>query len=1032
MTLMETRSEFSACVVCEDNRRITWGYLLLKKFNPVFIISSDESRKLTPQLKKGEIIGKDELPNFFHVIFVHEADEKILDDLEIAWNYLFKFTSSGNPSVKEGELPIYRKNKTNGSQDLGVTDKDIEEAFAFITKQRDILPAMCLPTVNLDEKQEIKSAEQRQRVRNQWFSLLKIDRAQNVKDYEDMYSSLGGIKPIVYVIDDYNNYVDVCQEGIYEPKPDISPQDVAQYFLENAAEKYLLAKFEEIMRGFCLMLNNLSLLFTLKTPKIKLDLEQSGSDAIGDVLEFEVIKKDRSQIAAFIVDLEWIPPRAESSIDKPGSKMGHLGIDILSQIYPEIPCFIFTGLRHFEEMKEGLARGAYWGFNKEESHHYVNESAASQQMSEQLTSFSLKQHLTRAVNVRYSCYQELAFPHQLKIDPSIPAWQKLIDKLQIKLDDQCFQQQALKKLIAFLLPTATRVEPVKVLAAGKSQAQATFFVSPISQKDKLATRFIKIGPWFSIQKEYLAYKRVIQPRLNTYTANIIQKPILTEGDDGQMPWSALMYSLAGFPEDYNQLKSLNELFEQQMAAPPGDTFLLTCLQNTLLNVLLPLYQSGISQPVKPQPLWCWLGDVLPPLYTGVLIPLTMTSPDALDEKQATFAIASKAGPGIEDSEVWKNAKDLLKDLDFKLSEQRRDCIGYQDPSRINLETDNILKPPYKQILLCDWHLVDAQWAEKDSDPGKITLVHPDLGMRISLCGQSKDIRLRFGATWIRPGMSVNVLVCFDTQNQEFEKIKKKINEKFSSFNWVSQYRAKEDNFQLLLSNFQTVNQLPDRYLPSPFEIFGPGNEGPIAYNDTITARGGPIHGDLNLHNLLYAANETVGWLIDFESVKEAGMIAFDLAKLEVEIWNHHLSPYLIELAPLSPVSKGADLCYQLLCSCLQALSFSRNERDFFTVAMKKHLDKLDPDLEGLWEPIIQALKAIKTIRNFGLEKCHLQASELKWALAAYFFKAIKFESESKNFDNSYSGAAIFAFIASAWHLGDALGTMDPQKKRRSR
>ncbi|MGL4500709.1 MAG: hypothetical protein ACRCU2_16695, partial [Planktothrix sp.] len=188
----------------------------------------------------------------------------------------------------------------------------------------------------------------------------------------------------------------------------------------------------------------------------------------------------------------------------------------------------------------------------------------------------------------------------------------------------------------------------------------------------------------------------------------------------------------------------------------------------------------------------------------------------------------------------------------------------------------------------------------------------------------------------------------------------------------------------------------------------------LPHHYTLSAHPGPIHGDLNLNNILYSASETVGWLIDFELVKEQGMMAFDLAKLEVEIWNHHLSPYLAVLATLSP-SPHASSCYQLLCWSLQALDFPGDETEFFITKAKLFQEDANSS-SPLFIPVINGLKVVKIIRNFGLKNCKLTHEELKWALASYFFNTIKFHSQSKRFNQFSDCSAIFSFIASAWHL----------------
>ncbi len=1032
---MFSDTNLTACIVCGDqnpeSRIFKLVKLLLdsKKFNEVYLVSSTTKppKQFAPKditaerVLGGQSISRDRLPQSVAVAFVHDSDtEKLWKPVWTGTDrkaqFVFKFTTSGDPDVEGEELPICRKNEEDN---LGIAASDIEEVVAYVTQQRKPLPSICFPAIELSKKQEIVSPKQRQIIWERLFSWLKKYDLKKMAHYEGIYHLIGWPKPTIYVFDDYNNYI-LFEEGVYTPNPHLT-EEVAIYYC-GAEKREDFQK--EVLAGFCLMLNNLSLAFTVKAPPLWIPNTQAGYDLISAALPLAQIERDRAQIAAFIVDLEWLPtltdyaPDSNTNDRQQWRKMGRLCVDILSQLYPEIPSFIFTGLQPAEELQDGLSRGASWGFQKERSHHYSREQATTKQLSEQLTYINLERHLSRFVEVRYGSYPEVPFPNQLKLDPNTPAGQQLIKQLGIEQSaSKAFQRQTLQKLIATLFPAANFVEPVKVLTTGKSKAEATFFVSPTSGQDKLATRFIKIGPWLSVQKEYLAYQRVIQPRLNSYTASLIHKPVLATGENNQMPKGALMYSLAGFPEDHKNLRALNELFEQHLEKPGGDRFLLDRLRNTLEEVLLPLYQAGTSKPSKKQPLWRWLGDVLPPLYTGALVPLPLISREALDEQTTTaIVLSSQTVQGYKDTAAWTLASFALTQLNFHLETANLECqkAAVQEPSHWD---DEILQKPYKQVLLSGWYLSAIEWQEGDLGSGSITLVHPDLGFKVLLRGRGEDIRLRFGATWIRPGMSVKVLACLDATNQELEKIKRKINENLSSLNWLTDAanHPSADVFEYILSNFKQANNLSER-LTSPLKVFG--NQSILPHHYTIPAHAGPIHGDLNLNNILYPANETVGWLIDFELVKEQGMIAFDLAKLEVEIWNHHLSPYLAVLATLSR-SSHASRCYQLLCWSLQALDFLGDETEFFITKVRSDEEFSAPS-DVLLIPISNALKIIKAIRRFGLEQCKLMPEELKWALAAYFFNAVKFPSQTKKFKASSGCTAVFAFLASAWHLDAVL------------
>jgi hypothetical protein len=1052
---MTTEKNITICIVCSDSKPEDRVYkfikLLLENENvkEVYTLKSDKERTKFTQanlsnLSLAPTLSKDFFPPQVTAVFLHESDTTTLwQPLWIQENrkadFVFKFNSSGSPITEGEELPIYRKNEDN---DFGITEKDINEVIAYIDNpEKAPLPSMCCPDISLflEGKPVFHSLKNRRDALKKLSEKFqeceknqKYDPKENKEGYLKFFSWLGLSKQVIYVFDDYNNYI-VFEDGIYNSNPALIDTISEYYREEKSLDEYDLTYFKkEIIGGFCEMLNNLSLTFTVKAPPLWIPKTKAGYDLVAAALPLDQINRDRAQIAAFIVDLEWLPTltnyqwekeEKDTNSRKEYRKMGGFAIEMLAQLYPEIPSFAFTGLQAAEDLQEALSRGAAWGFHKENTHHYSPEKINNQPLSEQLTYINLEQHLTRAINVRYRYYQEVPFTKQLKIDPSNPTTQKLLKQLHIQPPlDQSVQGKALQKLIASLLPNATSVEPIKVLTTGNSKAEATFFVSPTTGQDKLATRFIKMGPWLSVQKEYLAYQTIIHPRLNSHTANLIHRPILAEGEAGEMPKGALMYSLAGLPEDYQNLQSLDELIRKYLETPEGDKILVERLQKTLENVLYILYRSESSQQEK-LPLWRWLGDSLPPVYTGILIPLPQTSYEELDaETKTALVLGSKTAQGYKNTTAWTLASFDLTKLNLDLEQQRQNCQVNNlsdNPSHWKNEIDKT----YKRVLLDGWHLYSVEWENGDLGNGTLTLIHPDLGIKILLRGKGEDIRLRFDATWIRPGMAVKVLACLDTNNEEQEKIKRKINENLSNIGWlmnVDKAPITTDIFDYILRKFAQANAVNQSSLTSPFKVFGQNSL--LPYHYTIAAHAGVIHGDFNLNNLLYTSGDSVGWLIDFELVKPKGMIAFDLAKLEVEIWNHHLSPYLATVAKIIAGDHG-DSSYKLLDWCLQALDFPGDETAFF-ISKVKSAETFCETSESLLVPITNALKLIKAIRRFALEKCKLTPGELKWALSAYFFNAIKFKSQNDKYKSATPCTAIFAFLASAWHLDAVLPAVD--------
>ncbi len=856
--------------------------------------------------------------------------------------------------------------------------------------------------------------------------------------YRSFYITLGGLKPVIYVFDDYNNYVTFdIEKNIYIVR-DFKTDDkkIGKYYcLKKIKCDDRDSDLEEILKGFCLNLNSLSLVFDVKAPPLWIPSNNTepSYELIASTITFDQVERDRPHIAAFIVDFEWKPtltdfiPKEEE--EEKWKIMGYRAIHILSQKYPEIPSFLFTGIKELKYLEKGLSYGASWCFYKNQTHHRDDNDSSTQQNAnevekqiEPLHYLSLEHHLEETAKTLYSAYQDNPFTNQFKIDISTPLGKKFFKQLGLTPPlDKSPKGDSLLTLIATLFPSGDEVELVKLLTSGKSAAQATFFLKPKNQ----ATRFMKIGSWLSIQREYFAYQQVIQPRLNSYAAAIIRKPVVSPSNSEQIPTGALMYSLAGFPEDYQRLRPLDDLMKQQLNQPTGGDFLVSRIQNTLEKVLKPLSHSGIAQSqlsTEKLPLWQWLGNTLPPL-SGVLIPLEFVSADDLEipsdsanlsgegKERKVKPLQSYIAQGYKEKSAWTLAS-------FELERQKKTDkedikTGKED---ISSWGDRQKFQNAEKILLCGWQLLEVSAQEGEFGEGSVMLAHPDLGVRIKLRGRGRDICQRFGATWIRPGMPVEVLVCLDDRSQEVKKMQDKI---FSVALAEKVILTKD----ALSTKGEEINQLLEKLpgikdkLPNPFDYFGDRSK--IPYHYTLSAHIGTIHGDFNLQNILFGSEqEQVGWLIDFERSQDRGMVAYDFAKLEVEIWNHHLTPSLVNLANLLPQGSQDKLHYHLLDLALRAVEFEGNGAEFFVAQLIK------PDLaasQALILPIGNALKAIATIRRFALKTCKLDMVELRWALSAYCLNSSKFPDIDP-------WASIFAFLASAWHLEKVMPKVPDQSK----
>ncbi len=87
---------------------------------------------------------------------------------------------------------------------------------------------------------------------------------------------------------------------------------------------------ESAIRGFGRCLNTLSLVFDVKAPDIKFDGGRTNRyEIVAEKLKFEQLDRERNQIAAFIIDLEWLPDPQwiQANPDDPSGKARSKNVD---------------------------------------------------------------------------------------------------------------------------------------------------------------------------------------------------------------------------------------------------------------------------------------------------------------------------------------------------------------------------------------------------------------------------------------------------------------------------------------------------------------------------------------------------------------------------------------------------------------------------------------------------------------------------------------------------------------------------------
>ena len=750
------------------------------------------------------------------------------------------------------------------------------------------------------------------------------------------------LRPIIVVLDDYNNYIDY-DKGEHQFRPVFRKEEAVdavlakRYIRPQSVDGKVDGKKDllDSLTARCLVLNELAKSFAVDAPPIWLPEPEEPEEPeepkdpsipfsqVFAAIPFDRFDRLRDKIGAFIVGLEWLPTGerwassgerwassdsvANGSLLK-GKKVGMQAIRLLKARYPEVLVFLYTGQWEDALWEESLAHGASWGFWNPKTHH----ENARVGHKEQLEVEKLQKRMENAMTIRYGTY--LDPPDSSVLDMKGPIARQLAKRLGFTLP---IQQEGrgfeLQCILASLFPNATTITPDRVPQSGFSGA-GTFIVTVDQPGGRVARRFIKVDGWSSIVREWMGCRKVIEPRFGSNAATPVSGPVLIKGDESREPKGALAYNLAGLPEE-GVLKSLGDLLRR--ARTPDDFKRIRArVSETLYGVLKPLYRSCHTE---TRPFWNWFGAILGPLFTGRIAEGAEGDEEGGNRKWC--ARGPEHGRKYASAEWLAAARSADK------------FVGAKPPS----------EPPVVHLY---GFIFEGLSAGRDTAVGRLVLRDPCLGFRIQLRGDVEKLRAQFGTAWARPGMRTSVRAILDKDNREYEL------------------------HEVLFSEFKASY---------PFKWFS--RETGVPLNFCIPMREGPVHGDFNMENMIFSGDDGPAWLIDFAHAKERGMVVSDTSQLEVAIWNHHIIPLL-------------DACSQrdeLLEKLLGAVDGAR-PHDF-----EKRLGDMIADHHSEIDSVrVLGLAALVCdLQEFGRDgDLGIGADEVYWARAAHAFSALRYPDTS--------------------------------------
>ena len=441
-----------------------------------------------------------------------------------------------------------------------------------------------------------------------------------------------------------------------------------------------------------------------------------------------------------------------------------------------------------------------------------------------------------------------------------------------QLDLPSEELDALQRLVFPISPGARSMRIVKLYTDGKSGA-----VVAALDIDGEADVIIKVGSPLALQSELYGYSTVMDRKLRTGVGSnalygqgrngMTISPVGTpEGKVPQRSLALLAYSYAGPPGDHAPPRSLHEVLEEAVTRADLRPAALTKLSRTVETTVAALHDGASA---RSRTLWQSFGQVLPPLLAVRVTP--------------SEAVGAPKDPNIE----FKEGPDKAL-LTHDAAAFRAAAAATEKGAKENA-TEESLGPRLLYLKRMSLHDVTASLSE--GVPGA-QIRHPRLGMRVTV-----DCPLTYRSGKITTAASEITTAASDFQGKPWLRRGCRFDVAGEAVD-LGASLSRQDLLALLdieEREAKTVWSARQMFLPLLHYKVGADNDPKpfpgeaMRYIDvTFPTAVGATHGDLNTKNVLFTGEDKTGWLIDFEHARNDGAIAFDYAKLIVEIVNHLL------------------------------------------------------------------------------------------------------------------------------------------------
>lgn len=582
---------------------------------------------------------------------------------------------------------------------------------------------------------------------------------------------------------------------------------------------------------------------------------------------------------------------------------------------------------------------------------------------------------------------------------------------------------ALQRLVFPISATAPSMRFVKCLNAGKSGAKVA-----VLEVEGEAPVVVKIGTPLALQSELYGYSTVMDRKLRTGVGanalygqgrNGLVMAQVVPSDASQVDGSSkdavgtwyglLAYAYAGPPTRDTQLRSLGDQVRNALKDAKRRDEVLDSLKHTLDSTIAVLHHGARAQ---RRTLWQSFGQVLPPLLA-----MRVNQSSELQ----TCAVVMTFEEGADKS--WYAA----------------DAAQFRAAASVAEQANVAAQKPLIHLRRMSLH--DLEGSGLEGTKPSAQLRHPRLGMRIQVqfvpslqahCdSHAAPITTTLAAQWanrpwIRRGCRFDVageaVSCHEVlRRDELDRLRTPA--AGSGMAWGARHVFLTGSMTTSTQSGEGARQQHDNSDTPPK---GVDTAHALRLIDiTFQTAVGATHGDLNLENIMFSAQDKTGWLIDFEHSRNDGAIAYDYAKLIVETINHHLLPQIDDVCGVvsrpafSPSNPDSGKLFSSMATMLletiadsMAIDMERGQistlaQHKITLAVRKGVDLerplilLDdyekPTLPGgiafLLEVIATLLRAARAALKaaYNNDQAALANRDLARAIGAYAFASKKFK-----------------------------------------